>query len=82
MVPSFADQLTNGRRVAAAGAGLLVETDTDRGQRRVLGEPDAALITAAATDALSPPGYPAAARRTGAEMAAAPRVEDVLGAAM
>lgn len=78
VVPSFVDQLTNGRRVAAAGAALLVETAPERAKRRMIGEPDAPLITAAATDALSRPGYRAAARRIGAEMAAAPCIEDVL----
>lgn len=68
VVPAFADQRENGRRVAAAGAGLTVE----------LPEPGA--IAAAVTAVLGDERFTGAARRLAAEMAAAPTAGQLLAA--
>lgn len=80
VVPSFADHFTNGRRIAAAGAGLTIEADPNRdhGPRRLIGERDAPRIAAATEAVLAEPGYRSAAGRIGAEMSAAPVADDVL----
>jgi UDP:flavonoid glycosyltransferase YjiC (YdhE family) len=80
VVPIFADQFENGRRVAECGAGLLVEPERGRadGPHRVLGDEDAPRIARAITAALADASYRRNARRVAIEMAAAPAVDDVL----
>ena len=79
-VPSFVDQLGNGRTVAEAGAGLTVEANPDdqRGPRRLIDDRDAPRITAAVQTVLFEPSYRDAARRIAAELAATPVIDDVL----
>jgi UDP:flavonoid glycosyltransferase YjiC (YdhE family) len=74
VVPLFADQFENGRRVAAAGAGLTV---TAAGGA-VIGEADAPRIGEAIVKALASPSYRGQAGRIAAEMAAAPTADEVL----
>ncbi len=79
-VPLFADQFENGRRLAAAGAGLTVEPEV-RGPgaaRRVLDSEDAPRIAAAITEVLDDTSYRRRAGDIAAEIAAAPTVDDVL----
>jgi MGT family glycosyltransferase len=80
VVPVFADQFENGRRIAAAGAGLVVETEpgsTD-GSRRVIGAEDAPRITGAIEEVLGDPSYRHRARAIASDIAAAPTVDVVL----
>jgi UDP:flavonoid glycosyltransferase YjiC (YdhE family) len=81
VVPVFADQFENGRRVADCGAGLVVETDGGRadGPRRVLGDEDAPRIADAINAVLGTASYRRNAHRIAVEMGAAPTADDVLG---
>ena len=80
VVPIFADQFENGRRVAECGAGLVVEPERGRadGSRRVVGDDDAPRIARAIKAVLADASYRRNARRVAIEMAAAPTVDDVL----
>jgi UDP:flavonoid glycosyltransferase YjiC (YdhE family) len=75
IVPLFADQFENGRRIAQAGAGVLVEPSCAG-----LGEEDAPRIAAAITTVLATPTYQQLAGRLAAEMAATRSVDEVLAA--
>lgn len=75
-VPLFADQLDNGRRVAAAGAGLTVDSGEDR--RGAVGAVDVPRIAAAVAEALAAPALARRAREIGAEMAATPEASAVV----
>jgi UDP:flavonoid glycosyltransferase YjiC (YdhE family) len=77
VLPVFADQFENGRRVAEARVGVMVQGDqrTDAVRRRVIGEPDVARITQAVEAVRSDTGYRHAAARLASEMAAAPSVD-------
>ena len=79
VVPVFADQFENGRRVAAAGAGEVVERAQDvGGARSVIGPEDAPRVARAVERVLADPSYRRAAERLGAEMGATPVVDDVV----
>jgi UDP:flavonoid glycosyltransferase YjiC (YdhE family) len=79
IVPLFADQSANGRRVAAVGAGLLVEPAVSSAERRGLLEPKhAPLIAAAITTVLGDLSYREAARRVAGEMKGSPGVDQLL----
>ena len=79
LVPMFADQFANARRVASAGAGLLVEPATAEGELRPrLSDRDTARIARAVTDALENTAYLRAAARIAREMASLPSVEEIL----
>jgi UDP:flavonoid glycosyltransferase YjiC (YdhE family) len=82
VVPIFADQFENGRRVAECGAGLMIEPQRGHadGRRRVLGEEDAPSIAHAIEAVLGATSYRRNARRIAIEMGAAPTVDDVLEA--
>ena len=79
VVPLFADQPTNGRLVAGAGAGVLVEpvpgwtSAMDR-----ISEDDAPRLRAGIEGVLGEPGYREGARRLAAEMAALPSVDELI----
>ena len=78
-MPVFADQFTNSRIVAAAGAGLVVEREQDpAGRRRVIGSESAPELTAAVRQVLAEPSYARRAAEISAEMAATPTVDDVV----
>lgn len=82
IVPSFADQLINGRRVAEAGAGVLVvaggedndDGTADGGHYAVTGA-DALRIAEAVRVVLAGPSYRRGAQAVAAELAAYPSVE-------
>jgi len=80
VVPVFADQFENGRRVVAAGAGLIVEAAPERfGEaRRVISETDAPRIAATIEATLGTASYARHARRVAQDMAATPTVDAVL----
>ena len=80
VVPVFADQFENGRRVAASGAGLTVGMDpvTPDAARTVISERDAPRIGDAITTALATPSLRTEAERIAAEMASEQQVDAVL----
>jgi UDP:flavonoid glycosyltransferase YjiC (YdhE family) len=80
VVPVFADQFENARRVAAAGAGRMVESGPGGpdGRRRPVTEDGSAHITAAVDEVLGDERYRWRARAIAEEMAGAPTVDDVL----
>jgi UDP:flavonoid glycosyltransferase YjiC (YdhE family) len=84
VLPIFADQFENGRRVAECGAGLVIEPEQGHadGRRRVLGEADAPRIAHAIEAVLGATSYRRNARRIAIEMGAAPTVDDVLEAVL
>jgi len=80
MVPVFADQFENGRRIAECGAGeVVLARQTTGADRRVIDVTDAARITDAVTAVLSQPGYRRCAARLASETAAEPSADDMLG---
>jgi len=79
VVPQFADQFVNAKRVIAAGAGLAVEPALgDDGRRLSLQPHDAARIRAAIETVRGTPSFRDAARRIGNEMAKASTVDEVI----
>jgi UDP:flavonoid glycosyltransferase YjiC (YdhE family) len=80
VVPVFADQFENGRRIAEAGAGLVVDAAEPkvRGSRRVIARDDALRITRAIATMLAKTSYRDHARRIAGEIASAPTVDAVL----
>jgi UDP:flavonoid glycosyltransferase YjiC (YdhE family) len=79
VLPLFADQFANGRRVEGAGAGLCVEgTVVNQDGRPRLSARDAPRVAAAVAAVLADPSYGAAAGRVAAEMAAQVPLADVL----
>jgi UDP:flavonoid glycosyltransferase YjiC (YdhE family) len=81
VVPLFADQFLNARRVVAAGAGVAVPTGADDGgHRRPLTVDDAGRIRAALEDVLADGAHRRAARRVAGAMASAPAPDEILDA--
>jgi UDP:flavonoid glycosyltransferase YjiC (YdhE family) len=82
VVPLFADQFENARRIAEQGAGLIIEADQPSAAalRRIIGDADVPRIAEAITAVLATPSYRRRARLFAAEMAATETVGDVLGA--
>ena len=82
VVPLFADQFENGRRIANRGAGLVIEAKawTATPPRPGIGEEDAPRIAAGITSVLATSSYQRSARRIAAEMAATQPVDEVLAA--
>lgn len=80
LVPLFADQFENARRITDAGAGLTVEAEqgATSNRRRVVGEEDGPRIAEAIRTVLAAVSFRDDARRIAAEMAATPTVDDVL----
>jgi len=78
IVPLFADQFSNGRRVAVAGAGLVVEPAADGSLRPRIGRSDTPRLAAAVTSVLDNPGYRRAATGVACEMAGLPSPAAVL----
>lgn len=81
LVPVFADQFENARRIADRGAGLAVEPGepTRTARDLVITEADAPRIGAAIERVLSTEAFRQAARRIEAEMQAQQPVEQVVG---
>jgi MGT family glycosyltransferase len=82
VVPLFADQFENGRRIVAAGAGLVVEAQgaTVGSSRAIIGADDVPQVAAAITSMLATSSYRRSARRIAAEMAAVKTADEVLAA--
>ena len=82
LVPVFADQFENARRIAHRGAGLMLEPGEARtGERSlVITKDDAARITDAIARVLATPSYREEAGHVAAEMASGPTPPDVLDA--
>jgi UDP:flavonoid glycosyltransferase YjiC (YdhE family) len=80
VVPVFADQFENGRRVAETGAGLVVTSEHERGgvSREVITELDAPRIAQAINEVLAIAAYRERSRVIATEMAATPTVDEVL----
>ena len=79
-VPLFADQFENSRRIAAAGAALIMEGRLDQEARTspLISGRDAPNLTAAIETVLGDPAYHRNAGRVAAEIAGAPTAETVL----
>lgn len=75
-MPLFADQFDNGRRVAAAGAGLTVDSGEDR--RGAVGAVDVPRIAAAVAEGLAATALARRANEIGAEIAATPEASAVV----
>jgi UDP:flavonoid glycosyltransferase YjiC (YdhE family) len=80
VVPLFADQFENARRIATAGAGLIVESErsAEGSRRNFIGDEDAAQLTKAINAVLATSSYREQAGRIAAEMAVAPTAGEVL----
>jgi UDP:flavonoid glycosyltransferase YjiC (YdhE family) len=78
VVPLFADQPENARRVAAIGAGLAVEPDPEAPPGPLRSTIDVASLRAAVAAVLEEPSYREAARAVAAELAALPPVDEAL----
>jgi UDP:flavonoid glycosyltransferase YjiC (YdhE family) len=76
VTPLFADQPQNGRRVAAVGAGLVVEPHDDGAIRSAV---DPAALHDAIATALADESFQQAASRIAAEIRALPPVDEALG---
>jgi UDP:flavonoid glycosyltransferase YjiC (YdhE family) len=82
VIPLFGDQYENGRRIADAGAGLMVEAEPGggEGRRRVIEEEDAPRVAEGMATVLATQSYRECARRIAAEMAATRTVDEALDA--
>jgi hypothetical protein len=80
VVPVFADQSDNGRRVAEHGAGLVVERVQEPGgsERQVIAAGDAPRIETAVAEVLAGDHFRRRAGRIAAEMRATPTADEVL----
>ena len=78
MVPLFADQFENSRRIAETRAGRLVQTQIRTGGTRSINAAAALEITRSIEDVLGDVTYRDRARTIAAEMTATPTAEDVL----
>ena len=78
MVPLFADQFENARRIAATRAGRVVEAPITTGGARSINAASPIEIVRSIEDVLGDVTYRDRARAIGAEMAATPTVEDVM----
>jgi hypothetical protein len=78
MVPLFADQFVNARRIAATRAGRIVETQIQTGGGRSINTAAAPEIAKSIEDVLGDVTYRDRARAVAAEMATTSTVEDVL----
>ena len=78
VVPLFADQPENARRVAAVGAGIAVEADPDAPPEPVRSTVNPAALCEAVETVLGEPAYGRAAGRLADEMSALPPTDDAL----
>jgi len=78
MVPLFADQFVNARRIAARGAGRIVEAQTETSGARSISTAAAPVIASGIEDVLGDVTYRDRARAVAAEMATTATVEEVL----
>ena len=80
VVPLFADQPDNARRVAAIGAGVAVESDPDSPPEPMRSTIDPVALRSAVESVLDEPSYRRVAREVAAEMAALPPTDTALAA--
>jgi len=79
LIPMFADQFANARKVADAGAGVVVEPpEAHDGRREVIGVADVSRIGSAIRSALGTGGHRESSARVAKEMSMAPDVDDAL----
>jgi UDP:flavonoid glycosyltransferase YjiC (YdhE family) len=78
IVPLFADQFENARRIATARAGRVVDTHIRTGGTRSINAAAAPEITRSIEDVLGDVTYRDRTRAIAAEMTATPTVEEVL----
>lgn len=78
VVPLFADQPENARRVAAVGAGIAVDQDEAGPREPIRSTIDPARLRSAIEAILADPGYGHAARRIAEEMRALPPTDAAL----
>jgi UDP:flavonoid glycosyltransferase YjiC (YdhE family) len=80
IVPVFADQFENARRVALAGAGIVVQRSNadPASARTTVDRADSPRINAAVEEVLRDASFRQRARSIAAEMAATATVEDAL----
>jgi UDP:flavonoid glycosyltransferase YjiC (YdhE family) len=78
VVPVFGGQVTNGASVAAAGAGVTVDTTSGSGARRPLRTDDRRRVREAIDEVRSDPAYRERALAVANEMAGYPQVATVL----
>ena len=80
-MPLFADQFENSRRIATAGAAVVVEgrRDHDVRPRGLVSEQDVSNLAVAIETVLADPGYRGSASVMAAEMRAMPTADEVLG---
>ncbi len=78
VAPMFADQFANGNKVAAAGAGVTLDTGAAGGRRRPLSLADASPLAQAIEEVRGDRSYRQAALRIATEMAAAPTIDELL----
>ena len=81
VVPLFADQPENARRVAAVGAGVAVWPDPAAPPEPIRSSVDPAALRSAVETVLGDPAYAGAAGRIAAEMAALPPTDEALAVA-
>ncbi|MBA3263796.1 MAG: glycosyltransferase family 1 protein [Thermoleophilaceae bacterium] len=81
VVPLFADQPDNARRVAAVGAGIAVWPDPDAAPEPIRSSVDPAALREAVVNVLGEPAYAHGAGRLAAEMASLPPTDSALDAA-
>ena len=79
VVPLFADQFVNGRRIEKFGAGMMVESARAADDNRLLTPHDASRIAQSIATVIGAPFYRRRARALADEMAAAPPATAVLG---
>jgi MGT family glycosyltransferase len=78
MLPLFADQFENSRRIAEIGAGRVVETRISAGGARSMNAAAVSEVIRSIEDTLAGVTYRDRARGMAAEMTATPTVEEVL----
>jgi UDP:flavonoid glycosyltransferase YjiC (YdhE family) len=78
MVPLFADQFENSRRIAEIGAGRVVKTQISAGGARSINAAAVPEVTRSIEDVVANVTYRDRARSIAAEMTATPTVEEVL----
>lgn len=78
IVPLFADQFENARRIAGAGAGLVVQSDAKDEAVPVFDDAAVEAIAESINTVLDAPSYRDAARGIAQEMGRAPDVDEVL----
>ena len=80
VVPLFADQPENARRVAAVGAGVAVDPDPEHADEPIRGSVDPVALRAAIEEVVRDPAYRRTARQIADELRALPPTDTALAA--